>query len=79
LFVAVSSKDRFSESVFACRTTPVLSTRTNVTERPNHGNRSALLALRKLELSNAANLGTLRTLTTPAPHHPNLKHLTGGE
>jgi hypothetical protein len=34
-----------------------------VTERPNHGNRPALLALRKLDVSNEANLGTPATLT----------------
>jgi hypothetical protein len=34
----------------------VVSTRSSVTERPNHGNRAALLALRKLEVSNEANL-----------------------
>jgi hypothetical protein len=64
LLVADSSKDRFSESVFAWWTTPVVSTRSSVTERPNHGNRPALLALRKLDVSNEANLGTPTTLTT---------------
>jgi hypothetical protein len=42
----------------ACWTTPVLSTRSSVTERPNHGSRPARLALRKLDVSNEANLGT---------------------
>jgi hypothetical protein len=36
----------------------VASTRSNVTERPSHGKRVALLALRKAEVSNAANRGT---------------------
>src|SRR4030088_2450847 len=63
LLVADSSKDRFSESVLACWTTPVASTRSSVTERPNHGNRPALLALRKLDVSNEPNLGTPTTLT----------------
>jgi hypothetical protein len=66
LVVADSSRARFSESVFACCTTPVRPTRSTVTERPNHGNRVALLALRKFDVSNAANLGTPRTLTIPA-------------
>jgi hypothetical protein len=43
----------------------VVSTRSSVTERPNHGNRAALLALRKLEVSNEANLGTPITLAIP--------------
>jgi hypothetical protein len=63
LLVADSSKDLFSESVLACWTTPVASTRSSVTERPNHGNRPALLALRKLDVSNEPNLGTPTTLT----------------
>ena len=62
LLVADSSKDRFSESVLACWTTPVASTHSRVTERPSHGNRPALLALRKLDVSNEANLGTPATL-----------------
>jgi hypothetical protein len=58
LLVAVASIARFSESVLAWSTTPVVSTRINVTERPSHGNRAAPLALRKREASNPANRGT---------------------
>jgi hypothetical protein len=35
-----------------------------VTERPNHGSRLTLLAHRKFEVSNEANLGMPRTLAT---------------
>lgn len=65
MLVAVASKARFSASDLACSTMPVLPTRSSVTERPSHGNRAALLALRKFEVSNTANLGTPRTLTNP--------------
>ncbi|MDT7635864.1 MAG: hypothetical protein QOC83_152, partial [Pseudonocardiales bacterium] len=41
----------------------MLSTRSSVTERANHGSRPARLALRKLDVSNEANLGTPATLT----------------
>ncbi|MDT7588098.1 MAG: hypothetical protein QOE32_5648 [Pseudonocardiales bacterium] len=44
------------------------STHSRVTERPNHGNRPALLALRKLDVSNEANLGTPATLAIRVVH-----------
>lgn len=42
----------FLELCLAWWTTPVVSTRISVTERPNHDNGAAPLALRKLDVSN---------------------------